>query len=683
MDTQLEHRSDHVQISVEDVTLQGSLTVPEEACGIVLFAHGGEPDRRSPRVRAVAESFHEAGLGTLLFDLLTEDEEREDRVTAHLRFDVPLLAQRVAGAAEWLEAHDATRDLSVGAFGAGTGSGAALLAAALHPQTIRAVVSQGGRPDLAGEALARVEAPTLLLAGARDEPTLAMNRKAARQLKRAEVELELIEGAIHFFEEDGAMDEAVGLAAEWFRRHLDPGEGAGAESPGEGGTPRRERAAAVYRGPAEIAALVAEAAEPFDAIEDAGLDALLDRIGEAEVVLFGEASHGTSEFYRMRQRITQRLIEEKGFTIVAAEADWPDAERVDEYVRGRTGRDERPWEAFARFPTWMWRNRDVLGFVEWLRDRNDGRPKGEQVGFFGLDLYSLYTSMHEVLAYLEDRDPDLADTARERYSCLAPFEADPALYGRAVVTEQYRGCEDEAVAMLRDLLTQRLDRVAAPDGRRLFDATQNAAVVRDAERYYRSMFYGSPSSWNLRDTHMFETLRAVRAFHDGAKAVVWAHNSHVGDAAATQMGARGEINIGHLCREEYGPSAYLVGFGTHTGTVAAASNWGEPVEVKRVRPSHAESYERVCHDTDLARFLLPLRAGGETLRYELGHPRLERAIGVIYRPETELQSHYFHAALPSQFDEFVWFDESTAVEPLEQAQAPALPQRHPFRLLAD
>ncbi len=447
----------------------------------------------------------------------------------------------------------------------------------------------------------------------------------------------------------------------------------------------------LYRSQPEVAAMVREAADPFGSIVDADLGPLLDRIGDAEVVLLGEATHGTSEFYRMRQRITQALIEEKGFTVVAVEADWPDAERVDEYVHGRTGREERLWEAFSRFPTWMWRNHDVLSFVEWLRTHNEERDADAQVGFYGLDLYSLYTSVHEVLAYLEDRDPDLADAARARYACLAPFEADPALYGRAVVTDQYRGCEDEAVAMLQDLLEQRMahsaERHAEQGGRRLFDATQNAAVVRDAERYYRAMFYGSPSSWNLRDTHMFETLRAVRAFRGTgdrpAKAVVWAHNSHVGNAAFTQMGARGELNIGHLCRGEYGDGAYLIGFGTHAGTVAAASDWGDPVEVKRVRPSHAESYERLCHDSGVARFALPLRSASASLRHELSQPRLERAIGVIYRPETELQSHYFAAALPDQFDELVWFDESEAVQPLAGSRAPELPQRHPFRLLAD
>ncbi|MDX1530287.1 MAG: erythromycin esterase family protein, partial [Rhodothermales bacterium] len=477
------------------------------------------------------------------------------------------------------------------------------------------------------------------------------------------------------FEEPGTLEEVAALAADFFLEHL-------GRPRGGTGVARRERRARpeVHRAPAEIAAMVGAAAEPFDALEAAELDGLLERIGDAEVVLLGEASHGTSEFYRMRQRVTQALVERSGFRIVAAEADWPDAERVDEYVRGRLRNAERPWEAFSRFPTWMWRNEEVLGFIEWLRGWNDGRDEADRAGFYGLDLYSLYTSVAEVLSYLEAEDPDLARTARTRYGCLAPFEADPALYGRAVITQQYRDCEGEAVAMLQALLKKRMEEAG---DRALFDATQNARVVRDAEQYYRVMFYGSPDAWNLRDTHMMQTLKAVRAFHGGAKAVVWAHNSHLGDAAATQMGQRGEINVGHLCREAYGDGAYLVGFGTHAGTVAAAPNWGAPVETMRVRPSHTESYERLCHDSGVPRFVLPLRHADPELRYELGHPRLERAIGVVYRPETELQSHYFAADLPKQFDEYVWFDETEAVRLLGRGRAPALPPRHPFRLLAD
>lgn len=445
--------------------------------------------------------------------------------------------------------------------------------------------------------------------------------------------------------------------------------------------------AEVHRAPAEIAALVARHAEPFGSVDDADLDALLDRIGDARAVCVGEASHGTHEFYQLRARITQALIERKGFTVVGAEADWPDAERVDAYVRHREP-GEQEWEAFARFPTWMWRNEPVRDFVEWLRERNDGRPEAERAGFFGLDLYSLYASLEAVLGYLDDRDPELAATARSRYSCLLPFSEDPALYGQAVVTRRYQDCEDEAVEMLQDLLRQRLRLTEGPGAPEaafpFFDAAQNARVVRDAEAYYRQMFYGTVSTWNLRDTHMMGTLQALLTFFGpDAKAVVWAHNSHLGDAAATQMGQRGEINLGHLCRRAYGDDAYLIGFGTHTGTVLAADDWGREGRVKGVRPSHPESYEWLGHESGVARFFLPLRDADGRLREELGHPRLERAIGVIYRPQTELQSHYFPAVLPDQFDEWVWIDETRALTPLGPSHAPDLPHTHPFRLLAD
>ena len=471
----------------------------------------------------------------------------------------------------------------------------------------------------------------------------------------------------------------------------DAGAAPSGDAPGE---------ATVYRTPEETAALVARHAQPFESLDGADLGPLLDRIGDARVVCIGEASHGTSEFYALRARITQALIEEKGFTVVGTEADWPDMERVDAYVRHREAGGSE-WEAFARFPSWMWRNREVAAFVEWLRDWNDGREPGARAGTFGLDVYSLYASMHQVLRYLEGRDAELADLARERYACLAPFARDPADYGRAVVAQRYRDCESEAVAMLQDLLRQRLRLTAGDDGRQpdeafsFFDAAQNARVVRSAEAYYREMFYGTVSTWNLRDTHMMGTLVGLLDFfgrtredRDGVKAVVWAHNSHLGDAAATQMGARGEVNLGHLCRQRYGDGAYLVGFGTHTGTVFAADDWGGEGRVQDVRPSHPESYEHLGHASGVARFFLPLRerdlgADGDRLRGDLSHPRLERAIGVIYRPQTELQSHYFPAVLPDQFDEWIWLDETRALHPLGTAQAPDLPHAQPFRLLAD
>jgi protein-L-isoaspartate(D-aspartate) O-methyltransferase len=410
-------------------------------------------------------------------------------------------------------------------------------------------------------------------------------------------------------------------------------------------------------------AIVRESAEPFGDIETAELGPLLERIGGARVVLLGEASHGTSEFYRMRDRITRELIERQGFRIVAVEADWPDASRIDDFIRHAPPAAGRP--AFQRFPTWMWRNREVDHLVQWLREWNQDLPEEERARFYGLDLYSLHSSIERVLRYLEDVDPDAARVARRRYGCLSPWESDPTIYGRMVLSGRYRACESEVVAMLADLLSRRLEYLSR-DGTRFLDAVQNARLVANAEQYYRAMYYGGRESWNLRDTHMFDTLRLLLDFHGpDSRAVVWAHNSHVGDASATEMGSRGELNIGQLSRERFRARSFHVGFGTHAGTVAAASDWGGPLEIKDVRPSHERSYERVCHDTQVEAFFLHLREPGrEALREELLEPRLERAIGVIYRPETELESHYFQAVLPLQFDEWIWFDRSTAVTPL-------------------
>jgi protein-L-isoaspartate(D-aspartate) O-methyltransferase len=427
------------------------------------------------------------------------------------------------------------------------------------------------------------------------------------------------------------------------------------------------------------AELIREVAEPFPDIEAVELGPLLDRIGKAQVVLLGEATHGTSEFYQMRARITRELVERFGFTIVAVEADWPDAARVDHYIRG-TPISSGAEKAFTRFPVWMWRNQEVHDFVEWLRDHNEHIEELEsRVGFYGLDLYSLTSSIHAVLRYLELVDPVAARIARERYGCLSPWQTDPATYGRAVLTGRFRACEDEVVGMLRDLLARHLEYTSA-DGDRFLDAIQNARLVASAEQYYRIMYYGSVESWNLRDRHMFDTLKLILGFRGpDARAVVWEHNSHVGNAAATEMGARGEFNVGQLCRENFGLDAFLVGFGTDHGRVAAASDWDGPMEIKEVRPAHAESYERLCHDSGVEAFLLHLRepARDEVLD-ELLPPRLERAIGVIYRPETELASHYFQAVLPRQFDEYVWFDETGAVRSPGAPTAVGVPETYPF-----
>jgi protein-L-isoaspartate(D-aspartate) O-methyltransferase len=433
---------------------------------------------------------------------------------------------------------------------------------------------------------------------------------------------------------------------------------------------------------APIAALLRETAEPFESIESVKLGPLLDRIGDARLVLLGEATHGTSEFYRMRARITRELIVEQGFRAVAVEADWPDAARIDRYVRHGAAPSARPEAAFSRFPAWMWRNQEVHEFVEWLRLHNaETADPARHVSFHGLDLYSLYTSAAAVIGYLERVDPAAAAAARQRYGCLMPWERDPATYGRAALTGQYRTCEDDVVAALRDLLSRRLE-YSRHDGERFLDAAQNARLVADAERYYRAIYYGSTASWNLRDQHMFDTLQSLLAFHGPeTRIVVWEHNSHIGDAAATEMAARGELNVGRLCRAAFGERAYLVGFGTDHGTVAAASDWDAPMEIMDVRPAHEESYERLCHEADVPAFLLPLRRPVRPeVREELRPSRLERAIGVIYRPETELASHYFQACLPQQFDEYVWFDRTGAVTPLGRVPTTGMPDTYPFGL---
>ncbi|HLX16616.1 MAG TPA: protein-L-isoaspartate(D-aspartate) O-methyltransferase [Bradyrhizobium sp.] len=424
---------------------------------------------------------------------------------------------------------------------------------------------------------------------------------------------------------------------------------------------------------------LADAAESFPSIEKADLNPLLERIGSARIVLLGEATHGTSEFYRMRERITRELIVEKGFRFVAIEADWPDAARVDHYVR-HFQYPPSEWTAFARFPTWMWRNTEVRDFVSWLRKHNGTVEKTKRVAFHGLDLYSLYDSIRSVLNYLDEVDPKSARVARERYGCLTPWQRDPATYGHAALTGSYPTCEADVVRALTDLLAKRRA-YAEHDGERFLDAEQNARLIANAERYYRIMYYGSRASWNLRDNHMFETLKNLLAFHGpDSKAVVWAHNSHVGNAGATEIAARGEHNIGQLCRREFGDKAYLVGFGTHSGTVAAASAWDGPMEIKDIRPSLANSYERLCHATGHARFMLGLRGRSDDLCGPdgLAKERLERAIGVIYRPETEMASHYFRANLPQQFDEYVWFDTTKAVTPLDTAEVKGLPDTYPF-----
>jgi erythromycin esterase-like protein len=401
-------------------------------------------------------------------------------------------------------------------------------------------------------------------------------------------------------------------------------------------------------------------------------DGLLRLIGNARFALLGEASHGTHEFYRERCAITRRLILEKGCSAIAVEADWPDAWRVNRYVRGLSDDADAgaALSGFERFPAWMWRNTVVRDFVEWLRDYNTGLAAPRQVGFYGIDLYSLFTSIHEVLAYLNREDPAAAARARARYACFDHAAEDGQAYGYAASFDLAPSCEDAVVQQLLDMNQQSAQAARVPGLERdqAFYAQQNARLVRNAEAYYRSMFHGRVRSWNLRDSHMAETLQALdlHLSQGGAPAriAVWAHNSHLGDASATEMGERGEWNVGQLMRERYPGDTVLVGFSTHHGWVTAASDWGDPPQRKQVREGLPGSWEDLFHRTGCARLLLPLRGTG--LGAGLAAPRLQRAIGVVYRPETERQSHYFHTRLDSQFDAMIHIDETHALEPLDR-----------------
>jgi erythromycin esterase-like protein len=441
--------------------------------------------------------------------------------------------------------------------------------------------------------------------------------------------------------------------------------------------------------PVPLARLFAQAATHLPELDDAGFADWIDHYANARVVLLGEASHGTAEFYRARTRLTQRLISEHGFTVVAVEADWPDAAAIDRYVRHRSAPPASAGPNFSRFPTWMWRNTEVAALVDWMRDFNVQRNPAERAGFFGLDIYSLSASMAAVLAYLERVDPAEAALARRRYACLVPWQSQPARYGHAVLSATASACEDEVIAQLRALLEKRIE-YALGDHDAFFEAAQNARLVASAEQYYRAMYQASEASWNLRDTHMHDTLtRLLEAWGPGCRAVVWAHNSHIGDASATTMGTEhNQLNLGQLCRRSMGSRAALIGLDTYTGTVAAASTWDGPMRIKKVLPARADSYEYVAHAAGLPRAFVDLRDGvagaAAALRDALLEPLRERFIGVIYQPETELHSHYMHAVLPYQFDGWLWLDTTTAVRPLAAPPAARtagdMPDTYPFGL---
>jgi len=420
-----------------------------------------------------------------------------------------------------------------------------------------------------------------------------------------------------------------------------------------------------FKNTSDAVAAVRSEARTLEFAED--YERITSWIGDASIVLLGEASHGTHEFYEARAHITRLLIENLGFSAVAIEGDWPDSYQVNNYVQAfePTGNAADALGGFQRFPTWLWRNRTMVDFISWLRARNTAVDPVRRAGFYGLDLYSLHSSMQTVVEYLERHDPTAAQAARASYACFDQFgtECEPySLFDDAVAQE---------LVALREKRTAFLRQGGATAVDEFFHAEQNALLARDAERYYRTLFKGRTASWNIRDEHMADTLDALiahlRAQGKAPKVVVWAHNSHLGDARATEMGEKGELNLGQLVRQRHNAQSKLIGLTTHSGTVIAASDWGEPAERKRVRPALPESYETIFHNTGLGPFFLPLDKGtaaGEALT----PPRLERAIGVVYRPDSERLSHYFTAHLAQQFDAVIHFDTTNALEPLDRLQ---------------
>ncbi|WP_183916913.1 protein-L-isoaspartate(D-aspartate) O-methyltransferase [Rhizobium lentis] len=414
--------------------------------------------------------------------------------------------------------------------------------------------------------------------------------------------------------------------------------------------------------------MISAAAEEFSSIEDKSFATLVDRFADSRIVLLGESSHGTAEFYETRAAISRHLIAHHGFNLIAVEADWPDAAAIDRWINGQRLKDGQP---FSRFPRWMWRNLEFSRFIGWIKEENERRKAlhGDPVRFYGLDLYNMSGSIRSVLDYLENVSPETAKTARERYGCLSPWQSDPATYGRAVLTEAYRSCEDAVLKQCIELLARSLND-AASENDDFLNAVQSARLLAAAERYYRVMYYGGAEAWNLRDTYMADTVEHLLDFHGAAaKIIIWAHNSHIGDARYTDMAAaRDELSLGQLCRQRFAETTSLVGLGTHCGEVLAADDWDGPAERKQLNPSLPQSYERLCHDAAKPQFLLDLKAD-EDLHASLVEQRLQRFVGVIYRPDSERLSHYMSTSLSRQYDAFIWFDETHALSPLVATQS--------------
>jgi erythromycin esterase-like protein/predicted phosphoribosyltransferase/dienelactone hydrolase len=624
-----------IEIPLDKVRLKGDLTAFSSMEALIIFAHGSGSSRKSPRNQQVARYLNESGFGTLLFDLLT-DMEAQDRGNV---FNIEFLSDRLTSATRWLRGQSNLEDLPFGFFGASTGAGAAIQAASElnEKESVFAIVSRGGRPDLAGGALKTVKAPTLLLVGGQDFGIIELNQQAQQALMNCD--LSIVPKATHLFEEPGTLEEVSRRAAEWFHDHL-PVQKKIAQD-----TSRSELENAI------LSSMVALRTEN-------DLDFLVQSIKDKRVVMLGESSHGTAEFYQLRSEISKRLIKDHGFKFIAVEGDWPDAYRLNKYIQtGEGGNAKNVLMHNHRWPTWMWANEEIVKLAEWMRNC--------RAGFYGLDVYSLFESIDEVVGYLKKNEPTLAQEINRRYACFDPFESDEISYARSLL-EYPTGCENEVLLNLQKLLEMRVKNWAQ-DGDELFSSQQNARIVANAEAYYRAMLSADSSSWNIRDGHMMETLdRLFERAGEDAKAIVWAHNTHIGDYRATDMKAAGYVNIGGLARQSYGDeNVALVGFGTYEGAVLAGLAWGAPEQVMPLPRAQEGSYEYAFHKVALKKnvdrfFILLEDEKHSPFAQRLGH----RAVGVVYDPRHERRGNYVPTELSKRYDAFVFVDRSHALRSL-------------------
>lgn len=629
-----------VTIYHEDGTRsQGFLSLPPHSKGIILFAHGSGSGRFSERNQFIAELLNQKGFGTLLFDLLTK-EESENRA---LIFDIPLLAKRLISATKWIRQQDFGKKHPLGYLGASTGGGAALWAAAELKNEIRAVVSRGGRPDLAIPRLKEVTAPTLLLVGDNDNAVIPLNEESLKYLK--EGSLVLIPGATHLFEEPGTLEQAAEQAIQWFEKHLD------------------KKNIPLMPTMLTIDEAIEQNAVPLRNRLD--MNALIKWISQSKIVMLGEATHGTQEFYEWRRLISQELIAHYGFNFIAVEGDWPPCSALNRFIHHKSPHEDATLvlEKFQRWPTWMWANTEIVKLAQWLKKYN----QTHNIGFYGLDVYSLFESIDEVIKQLQTIDPSLARRVQVQYECLDPFQRNEKAYVK-YLTYFPNGCEAHVLNALKELLKIRIDEMSAQE-EHLLDAQQNARIVKNAENYYRAMLHGDENSWNVRDRHMMETLdHLLSRYGSKAKAIVWAHNTHIGDYRATDMVNEGQINIGGLAREKWGEEKVsLIGFGTYQGEVIASHAWDGPTEIMTVPPARPHTYEAYFHLASKslhqnAYYLWFKGSPRSPLNQVLGH----RAIGVVYHPSYERYGNYVPTSLSQRYDGFIFIDKTRALIPLVQ-----------------